>query len=432
MIIVLASLNQLAGAYLRYLPFSREMSSEQKALLLKRFLLWTLANLTIDAILFADGVSYAAFKIAMFVGWIPYFVISMTVIRRKPAQHWFVFGMQGLWTFMLHSAANMVVKIFYGAMTEELLPIQLAICFGLFAALLKVERKFFVTLLPSNKFFENRSLRWCISLLPVAIFVGTSIPIAEVTFLPTWREKFSRIILPIVFFVMYRSLSLSTRQVEEKQLNEQKNFELRRQMDSLNEQNALMQSSQREVEAMERRLADNYSEIEKLLVDGQVREAMEFIGRQTKLLDSSAVKVFCRSPLINAALSLYSRRAEEFGITTSFKVDLPEKISTDESDLAVLLSNLLENAITASKKNPSGREISLTLRNTGGQNILEITNRFDFPIRVGENGLPYTTQIGHGLGMASLEIFANNHDAFVDFSHEGGLVRFNVYWNDYL
>ena len=136
--------------------------------------------------------------------------------------------------------------------------------------------------------------------------------------------------------------------------------------------------------------------------------------------------------MINAALSLYSRRAEEFGIKTSFKVDLPEKISTDESDLAVLLSNLLENAITASKKNPSGREISLTLRNTGGQNVLEITNRFDFPIKVGENGLPYTTQIGHGLGMASLEIFANKNDAFVDFSHEGGLVSFNVYWNDYL
>ena len=432
MIIVLASLNQLAGAYLRYLPFSREMTAEQKALLLKRFLLWTLANLAIDSVLFADGVSFAAFKIALFVGWIPYFVISMTVIRHRRAQHWFVFGMQGLWTFMLHSSAGMVVKIFYGQMTEELLTIQLAICFGLFVALLKVEQKFFVPLLPSNKFFENQSLRWCISLLPVAIFVGTSIPIAEVTFLPTWREKFSRIILPMVFFVMYHSLSLATRQIEEKRLNDQKNFELLRQMDSLNEQNALMQSSQREVAAMERQLADNYSVIEKLLVNGQVREAMEFIGRQTKLLDSTAVKIFCRSPLINAALSLYSRRAETFGIKTSFKVDLPEKISTDESDVAVLLSNLLENAITASKKNPAEREISLIMRNTGGQNILEITNRFDLPIKLGENGLPYTTQIGHGLGMASLEIFANKYDAFVDFSHENGLVCFNVYWKDYL
>ncbi|MBR3745476.1 MAG: sensor histidine kinase [Selenomonadaceae bacterium] len=432
MIIVLASLNQLSSAYLRYLPFSREMSAEQKSLLLKRFLLWTLANLAIDTLLFADGVSFAAFKIAMFVGWIPYFVISMTVIRHRRAQHWFVFGMQGLWTFMLHSSAGMVVKIFYGAMTEELLTIQLAICFGLFVALLKVERKFFVLLLPSNKFFENRSLRWCISLLPVAIFVGTSIPIAEVTFLPTWREKFSRIILPIVFFVMYRSLSLATRRLEEKQRSEQKNFELRRQRDSLNEQNALMQASRREVQAMERKLADNYAEIEKLLVGGKIHEAMNFIGQQTQLLDSTAVKTFCRSPLINAALSLYSRRAETSGIKTSFKVDLPEKFSTDESELAVVISNLLENAIIASKKNTPEREISLTLRNNGGQNVLEITNRFDFPIPVGENGLPCTKRIGHGLGMASLEIFANKNDAFVDFSHEGGLVRFTIYWNDYL
>lgn len=429
MIIVLASLNQLASAYLRYLPFSREMSAEQKNLLLKKFLLWTLANLTIDSLLFADGVSFAGFKFAMFVGWIPYFVISMTVIRHRRAQHWFVFGMQGLWTFMLHASSNIVVKFFFGEMTEELLPIQLAICFGLFVVLLKIERKFFVPLLPSNKLFENRSLRWCISFLPVAIFVGTSIPIAEVTFFPSWREKFSRIILPIVFFVMYRSLSLATRQIEEKQLSEQKNFELRRQMDSLNEQNALMQASRREVEAMERKLADNYAVIEKFLVGGKVREAMNFIGHQTQLLDSTAVKFFCRSPLINAALSMYSRRAETFAIKTSFKVDLPEKFSTDESELAVVISNLLENAIIASKKNPpSEREISLTLRNNGGQNVLEVTNRFDFPIPVGENGLPCTKRIGHGLGMASLEIFANKNDAFVDFSHEDGIVRFTIYW----
>ena len=426
-------LAQLSGVYLRYLPFSREMSSSEKSLLAKRFLLWALADVAITFFILSDGLTYRALKITLFAGWLPYFLISMTVIRNRIPQHFFVFGMEGLWCFTLHAAAGGAVALLRGQMSEEFLMTELVIYQILFVALLKVEQNFFVNLLPSNKLFENRSLRWCVSLLPVMIFVGTSIPIAEVTFLPTWREKLSRIIVPIFFFVMYRSLSLATRQVEEKQINEQKNFVLQRQTDSLNEQNALIRASQREVEAMERKLADNYAAIENLLLDGKVREATEFIGRQTKLLDSTAVKFFCRSPLINAALSLYSRRASEFGIKTSFKIDMPEKFSTDESDLAVLLSNLLENAITASKKNPSSsREIFLTMRNNGGQYVLDITNRFNFPIEIGENGLPCTSKIGHGLGMASLEIFANKHDAFVDFSHEDGLVRFTVYWNDYL
>ena len=154
-----------------------------------------------------------------------------------------------------------------------------------------------------------------------------------------------------------------------------------------------------------------------------------FGGRQTKILDSTRVKIFCHSPLINAALSIYFRRAEKSGIKIEHKIDLPKKISTDESDLAVLVSNLLENAIDASKK-ISEKKISLIMRNAGGQNVLEIENFFDRPIKIGENGLPYTTTIGHGLGMSSLELFAKKYDAFVDFSHEEKIVRLSLYWND--
>ena len=426
---VLIILAQLSGVYLRYLPFSREMSADEKSLLAKRFLLWLAADFAITVFVLSDGLTFRAFKFLMLVGWIPYVVISMTVIRDKAAQHFFVFGMQGLWCFFLHSAAGGVVALLYGQMTEEFVSTQLTIYLVLFAALLKVERRFFTNLLPSARLFDNPSLRWCISLFPLVIFVGTVIPMVDVTFLPTWRGRLSRVIVPIFFFVMYRSLSSATRRLEELQANEQKNFVLLRQMESLSEQNKLMQASRRETEAMQRRLADNYAALEKFLVDGKRREAMEFIGRQTKLLDSSAVKVFCRSPLINAAVSLYSRRARELDIKFSCKIDLPAKLSTDESDLAVLLSNLLENAITASKKNPAEREVTLIMRNVGEQYVLEVTNRFDLPIKVGANGLPYTTEIGHGLGMSSLEIFANKYDAFVDFSHEGGLVRFNVYWS---
>ena len=420
---------QLSGAYLRYLPFRREMSSDEKSLLAKRFLLWTLADFAITVFVLSDGLTYRAFKFLMLICWLPYVLVSMTVIHDKVPQHVFVFGMQGLWCFMLHSAAGMSVAVLYGQMSEEFMSTQLVCYLLIFAALLKVERHFFANLLPSPKLFEDPSLRWCISLLPVAIFVGTTIPIVDVTFLPTWREKLSRVILPIFFFMMCNSLSSATRRLEERQAREQQNFILRRQTESLAEQNVLLQASRRETEAMQRRLADNYAAIENFLVDGKRREAMEFIGRQTTLLDSSAVKVFCRSPLINAAISLYSRRARELGIKFSCKIDLPANLSIDESDVAVLLSNLLENAVTASKKNPAEREIALVMRNLGEQYVLEVTNRFALPIKVGANGLPYTTQIGHGLGMSSLEIFANKYDAFVDFSHEGGLVRFNIYWS---
>ena len=304
----------------------------------------------------------------------------------------------------------------------------------LFAGLLRIEQKFFTKLLPTNKFFEDKALKWAISILPLAIFIGTIIPVMEITFLQTWTDRLQRLFFPIFFLLIYRLMSITTQQFEEKRLKEQKNLILARQMNSLSENNLLIEKNQREVTELRKNLSENYLELEKLINAGQISAAMEFISRQVEILDSTRIKKFSKLPLINAAISIYFRRAESLGIKFSHKIDLPEKLSTDESDLAVLVSNLLENAMYASlkQKNPSEREISIILRNIKGQNVLEIGNKYAFPIKLGENGLPYTTKIGHGLGMNSLEIFAKKYNAFVDFSHEKGFVQLNLYWNDYL
>lgn len=420
---------QLGSVYLLYLPFSRDVTDEQFAELRRKYLPLSAAVFVMNLYFFADGASFFAFKATLLAGWIPYCFLSMTVIRDKAAQHVFVLGMEGLWAFMLHAAAGAVVTVLYGAMTEEFLPLQLTLYLVLFAALFKVERQFFTNLLPTQKFFDDKSLKWFVSLLPLAIFIGMMIPIFEFTFLPTWKEKFSRAFFPLFFLLMYRSMSLSTHQVAEKQRHEQQTRLLNRQMESLSEHNALMEKSRREVTALRDDLSKNYRVLDDLLAAGKVSEAMAYIRRQANLLDATRVQVFSHAPLINTALSIYLKRAREAGIKVRHKIDLPATFSTEESDLAVLLSNLLENAITAGKRQPpSARELSVIVRCVDGQYVLEIENRYDFPIKIGANGLPYTTEIGHGLGMSSLAAFAKKYDAFVDFEHTGGRVRLSMYW----
>ena len=238
-------------------------------------------------------------------------------------------------------------------------------------------------------------------------------------------------ILADIFLLMYRAMSISTLQVAEMQRQEQRTRLLVRQMESVRENDALIQRRAREVKTLRCGLRQNYRVIGNLLAAGRVSEAMAYIRRQAELLDATAIKVFCLAPLVNAALSIYLKRAEEFGITVRYKIDLPAHFHTDESDLAVLLSNLLENAITAGKRQPqSARDLQVTIRHRGGQYVLEVANRCDFPIELGENGLPYTSKIGHGLGMSSLETFAKKYDAYVDFAHEDKRVRLSLYWND--
>ncbi|MBR3051027.1 MAG: hypothetical protein IKG61_06210 [Selenomonadaceae bacterium] len=89
-------LAQISGVYLRYLPFSAELSAEETSRLWKYFLLWSLVNLAIGLWIFSDEMTYRRFKIELLLGWLPYFLISMATIRRKIPQHIFVFGMQAL------------------------------------------------------------------------------------------------------------------------------------------------------------------------------------------------------------------------------------------------------------------------------------------------------------------------------------------------
>ena len=429
---VVMTIIQLSGTYLRYLPFSRTISEKERAELKKLFFLWTFADLVLNFILFADGLNYRAYKIALFGLWIPYFIISLKIIRGKIPQHIFVFGMDGLWCFMLHSFAGMFVALIYGNMTEEFISTQMIFYLILFFVLLKVEREFFINLLPTNKLFEEKSLKWFVAIFPLAIFIGTTIEIIDVTFVTTWRERFSRWFFPIFFFLMYRSMNLATKQAVEKQRNEQKMRILNRQMENLNEQNDLMRKNQEEVSELQQNLFETYQVIENLLARGKKDEAMKFIQQQADSLDATRTKIFYLEPLINAALSIYFRRAEELGIKVNHKIDMLNKKSVDESDLAVLLSNLLENAITAIKKQepPANREISLMIRELNGQNLLSISNSCNYHVNIGENDLPYTTEPGHGLGMSSLEIFAKKYNAIVDFTQDNNIVTISVYWKD--
>ena len=426
------TLTQIGDAYLRYLPFSRELTERDVTALKKRYAVWSVFGFAINVALAADGVSYRAYKLsALLIGWIPYVLLSTTVIRSRAAQHVFVFGMQSTWSFTVHAFAGMGVALIYGTMSEEHILLQLTFYLLIFAALLRVGRKFFTQLLPAPQIFEDSSLKWYMSILPTAIFIGTAITIIDVTFVTTWKERLSRICLPIFFLLMYRAINTSTRQVEEVQRQEQRVRLLRRQTESLREHNALMQKSRREVVALREDLGRTYRVIDELLDAGEISEAMAHIRRQAHLLDATTIKVFCLAPLVNAALSIYFKRAEEVGIKVRHKIDLPAQFSTDESDLAILLSNLLENAITASEKQkPSARDLSVIIRYGGGQYVLEVANRYDYPIKLGDNGLPYTSKIGHGLGMSSLETFAKKYDAYVDFSCEDNRVRLSLYWRD--
>ena len=64
------------------------------------------------------------------------------------------------------------------------------------------------------------------------------------------------------------------------------------------------------------------------------------------------------------------------------------------------------------------------------QCVLEIVNTSAAPLRLGDDGLPVTSQKGHGLGMLSLRNFLKRYNGYADFTQEGDKVTLSMYWED--
>lgn len=134
---------------------------------------------------------------------------------------------------------------------------------------------------------------------------------------------------------------------------------------------------------------------------------------------------------MNAALTVYVQQARKDGIPISCKVKLndPERSREGDNDLAILLSNTIENAIIASRKQPEGRrEIKFSLAYIAPQYVFSLENRCDTRLDFGSDGLPVTSERGHGTGMVSLRKFAEKYSADVDFEQKDGVVCLMMYW----
>ena len=150
-------------------------------------------------------------------------------------------------------------------------------------------------------------------------------------------------------------------------------------------------------------------------------------GCDDNILQTS-IQSYCYNPIINAALSMYIHKAEQEQLPLTHKIDLPTTMKIDENELAILLSNLLENAFLASEKQPAGaREIKILVRTDAKQLLVSVANRFDAPVRLGDDGLPVTHQNGHGLGMRSLALFRDKYQATVLCSQQDGWFKTMIY-----
>ena len=419
---------QLSDFYLMYIPFRRSMThAEKKNLLLGMLACGTLSCVVSVFVFERFGITAHVYKRLLIFGWIPYLIIFMLIVRRNILQHVFIFGMSRVWSIILHNFSAITIVLLFKT-EHEIIFFHAIIYLILFGVCLPIERRYFVKLLPPEKFFADYGA--LVAFLPMIMTLGVILLWSQEPMIHSWQERFSRFYLPFVFFFFYRYILLTNEHLQEEKLAKQ-NFRLmKEQLTALSEYNRLMQESREQILIMRHDLRHDFRLIYTMLQSDNVEEAKNYINKAKKLLGSTSIKDYCSQPLINAALSVYISRAEKLGIKINHKINLPKELSIDERDFALLISNLLENAINASSRqeNPAQKQISIAIQTVNGQCVLKIENFSDETVIFDEKNYPQASNEGHGLGMASIKLFSEKYDAYTDFEQSGGIFKVTMYW----
>ena len=263
------------------------MSRDEIKVLWSRLTAWSLIAfvgycLLIDRL----GVEALLYKITLILGWLPYFLIALKTIKVDPKLHVFALGMQILWVLMLHTLVVIINNFVLKA--EVPLPINILVLHNvlyltMFFVLIGLERKMFLNILPAKSMLENQ-FSWYAASMPMAIVIGIMFLMADGTYPHGLREQFSRLFIPLFFFLVYRSMSISTRQIDDRNRRAHDNERIARRLEELRDYNLMMQDHQRRLEIFRHDRRHNYRLISAMLDAGDVKAAIDHVEAQDRLL----------------------------------------------------------------------------------------------------------------------------------------------------
>lgn len=159
-----------------------------------------------------------------------------------------------------------------------------------------------------------------------------------------------------------------------------------------------------------------------LLRDGKTKEAINELQKQQ--LEISNNQLFDTGyPVINSVLSYKIQMAQKLNIRSQLFWNLNTELNINVSDLAVILSNALDNAIeaTCNITNDEKRFLSITANLNNNHLILKISNSTSMMPEIIDGKITTTKKDKqfHGFGLESIKNLAQryNGDSFIEYDN---------------
>lgn len=161
------------------------------------------------------------------------------------------------------------------------------------------------------------------------------------------------------------------------------------------------------------------------LMDTDINKAREFIGDIENVFSNTSSVYDTGNLILDTILTIKENQAKKESIKTDIQIgNLNTNINNiSDIDICNLLTNVLDNAIFASKNATSNKEITFKIAQKGEYLVIVCSNTFNGEIAVkGDNLLSYKRDYSsYGYGIKILEYITNKYDGSIDIDYNNDM-----------
>lgn len=223
--------------------------------------------------------------------------------------------------------------------------------------------------------------------------------------------------LAYLAFLLYHSAKEQT-QIQLQQVQKSLNLQLTQ---AVREINALRES-QTLARQYRHDLRHHLQYLSVCIENDQYEQAQNYISEICAEIEGQKVTRYCENETVNLILSAFAGRAEKDGIDIHIQGALPGSTTVSDSDLCVLLSNALENALHACHPYATAGTacaIDVQFFQQDGKLFLQVTNPCGNDIHF-KNGIPVSDRPGHGVGVQSICAIVQRYGGLYAFLVQDG------------
>ncbi len=163
------------------------------------------------------------------------------------------------------------------------------------------------------------------------------------------------------------------------------------------------------------------------LESGEISKAGEYIRQTQNGIDTIVPVQYCENNSVNLILSYFATRAKERDVMFSAKATIPAALPLSDTELCALLSNGLENAVTAAAQmNEDARPtVRFNCQPHKDKLLIYISNPYRGTVKMRDE-LPESCRPGHGFGVKSIKLIVEKYAGYCSFEAKDDLFTLKV------